>query len=96
MVNNVVVSALATVGLIEYIKNFFHPSNKKWYAFLMLPVSIICYCCTFLLPEYVIGSIITVGCVQLGYQTLVQGFSTIISNFTGKTAASEPKVEGEK
>ncbi len=100
MINNVVIAALATVGLLEFLKNFFKPKNKVWYAVLMLPVSILCYCCTDLLPEAVIGSILTIGCVQLGYQTLVQGFQTFITNITGKkdTPAEEPKEqpEGEK
>lgn len=36
----VVVASLATVGIEEFIKNFFKPKNKKWYAVLMLPFSV--------------------------------------------------------
>lgn len=97
MINNVVISSLATVGLVEYIKNFIKPKNKVWYAVIMLPVSILCYFCTDVLPETVIGGILTIGCVQLCYQTLIQGFQTMVTTITGKTkTAEESAEEGEK
>lgn len=76
----VIVAALATVGIEEFFKNFFKPKNKKWYAILMLPLSVFCFCAASLLPLYIIGSLLTIGCVQLCYQTLVQGFKIILEN----------------
>lgn len=80
----VVVASLATVGIEEFIKNFFKPKNKKWYAVLMLPLSVFCFCAASLMPLCVIGSLLTVGCVQLCYQTLVQGFSVMLEHAFAK------------
>lgn len=80
----VFVAALATVGIEEYIKNFFKPKNKVWYAVLMLPLSAGCFLAIYLLPIYVIGIILTSGCVQLCYQTLIQGFKSIVSTLSKK------------
>ena len=86
----VVAAAFATVGLEEYLKNFFKPKRKIWYAVIMLPLSIICYIAASLLPQEVIGSILTIGGVQLCYQTLVQGFKAVIDNITNKIKTTNP------
>lgn len=80
----VLVACFATVGLEEYLKNFFKPKNTVWYAILMLPISVGCYTALCMLPVQVIGSILTVGGVQICYQTFVQGFKSIIENVTDK------------
>lgn len=80
----VVAASLAAVGVEEFIKNFFKPANKAWYAAVMLPLSVGCFCAARLLPLWVIGSLLTVGSVQLCYQTLVQGFQKIIDHVFGK------------
>ena len=90
----VIVACFATVGLEEYLKNFFRPKNKIWYAVLMLPLSAVCYASLSLLPVAVIGSILTVGGVQLCYQTFVQGFKAIIDNITNKIQLSDLSVGG--
>lgn len=90
----VIVACFATVGLEEYLKNFFRPKNKIWYAVLMLPLSAVCYASLSLLPVAVIGSILTVGGVQLCYQTFVQGFKAIIDNITNKIQFKDLSVGG--
>ncbi len=85
----ILVACFATVGVEEYIKNFFKPKNKIWYAVLMLPLSVGCYIATSMLPVQVIGSILTIGGVQLCYQTLVQGFKSIIENVTAKVGKKD-------
>ena len=90
----VIVACFATVGLEEYLKNFFKPKNKIWYAVLMLPLSAVCYASLLLLPVAVIGSILTVGGVQLCYQTFVQSFKAIIDNITNKINSKDLYVEG--
>lgn len=85
----IIVACFATVGLEEYIKNFFKPQNKVWYAVLMLPLSSLCYASLSLLPVEVIGSILTVGGVQLCYQTFVQGFKAIVENITNKIKSKD-------
>lgn len=86
----VITAAFATVGLEEYLKNFFKPKSKKWYAVIMLPLSVMCYIAVSLLPQEVIGSILTIGGVQLCYQTLVQGFKAVINNITNKIKTTNP------
>lgn len=85
----VIVACFATVGLEEYIKNFFKPKNKIWYAVLMLPLSAVCYASLSLLPIEVIGSILTVGGVQLCYQTIVQGSKAIVESITDKIKSKD-------
>lgn len=89
----VMAALFATVGIEEYIKNFLKPKNKVWYAVLMLPLSVGCYVVVELLPLWVIGSILTVGGVQLSYQTLVQGFKAIIESTTNKIKGSNVNVK---
>jgi len=78
LIIKIVISAFAAVGLIEYLKNFIK-TEKKWvYSIIMPFVAIGCYCACQYLPIGIIGGILTVGCVQLGYQVIVQGFKKII------------------
>lgn len=80
----VAIAALSTVGIGEWIKNFFKPKNTIWYAVIMLPLAVCSYLTVSLLPQNVTGSLLTVGAVQLGYQSLVQGFKQLIENVTLK------------
>lgn len=51
----VVISAFATVGLIEVIKNFIK-TEKKWiFSLIMIPLSIGTYFAAVCLPVWVIG-----------------------------------------
>lgn len=90
----IIIACFATVGLEEYIKNFFKPQNKVWYAVLMLPLAAMCYVSLSLLPIEVIGSILTVGGVQLCYQTFIQGFKSIVENITNKMNTKDLSVGG--
>lgn len=85
----ILVASFATVGVLEYLKNFFVPKKKQCYAIIMLPFAVVCYIAIELLPLWVIGGILTVGCVQLCYQTLVQGFTSIVANATNKVSNKE-------
>lgn len=81
---NVFIASLIAVGLEEFLKNFFKPKNTVYYALLMLPLAVGSYLCVGLLPPYIAGCLLTVGAVQLCYQSLVQGFKAIIENLTRK------------
>ncbi len=80
----VVAAAFATVGIEEYLKNFFQPKNLKWYAVLMLPLAVACFCAAEMLPPAVLGSLLTIGSVQLCYETLIQGFRALIDRISRK------------
>ena len=80
----VFVAAFATVGVEEFVKNFLKTEKTFVYALLMLPLSVACYFSVECLPLWVIGGLLTVGCVQISYQTIVQGFKAIIEGFANK------------
>lgn len=76
----VIISSFAAVGVIEYIKNFIKTDNKIVFAIIMPFMAIGCFCACSLLPLPVIGSILTIGSVQLDYQVIVQGFKKTIES----------------
>lgn len=87
----VFVAAFATVGIMEFVKNFFK-TGKTWiYALFMIPLSIGCYYSVEVLPLWVIGGLLTVGCVQISYQTIVQGFKVIIEGLSNRLKDKEVK-----
>ena len=82
-------AAFTTVGIEEFIKNFLK-TKKTWvYALLMIPLSIGSY----LLPMWVIGGLLTIGCVQISYQTIVQGFKAIIENLARRIGSGDKGAE---
>lgn len=84
LIIKIVISAFATVGLIEYLKNFIK-TEKKWvYSIIMPFVAIGCYCACQYLPIGITGGILTVGCVQIGYKVIVQGFKKIFEKAGNK------------
>lgn len=87
----ILAASFATVGIIETLKNFWKAKNNVWYAVLMIPFAIGCYLAAELLPIWVIGALLTVGSVQICYQTLVQGFKTIIESAKNKIANANLK-----
>ena len=76
----VLVASFATVGLMETAKKFWKTEKKVWYTVAMVPLSIGSYFSVEVLPMWIIGGLLTIGCVQISYQTIVQGFKTIIEN----------------
>ena len=74
----VFVATFATVGFEEFIKNFLKTERTWIYAILMFPLSVASFLSVDRLPLWIIGSILTVGCVQICYQTVVQGFKAVI------------------
>jgi len=75
-----VISALAGVGLMEWIKNFIK-TEKTWvYSIIMPVIAIGCFCSIEYLPIGVFGSIMTIGVMQVGYQVLIQGIQKILQS----------------
>lgn len=92
----IAITAFAAVGIEEYIKNFIKTENKKIYALIMPFLTIGCYYAVERLPIWVIGGILAVGCVQLAYQTIIQGFKTLIDGFVEKLKLLNRNGENEK
>ncbi len=89
----VLAAAFATVGIEEFIKNFLK-TKKTWvYALLMIPLSIGSYFSAEVLPMWVIGGLLTIGCVQISYQTIVQGFKAIIKNLARRIGSGDKGAE---
>lgn len=80
----VVVAGFAAVGIEEWLKNFRPEKKSKWWALIMLPISVGCFVAVHMLPLPVIGSLLTVGTVQIAYETLIQGFRAVIDRVSGK------------
>ena len=80
----VVVAGFASVGIEEWLKNFRPEKAGKWWALVMLPLSVGCFVAVHMLPLPVIGSLLTVGTVQIAYETLIQGFRAVIERVSGK------------
>lgn len=79
----VVAAAFAAVGIEEWLKNFFS-MKAVVAALIMLPLAVGCFCAAELLPPAALGSLLTVGAVQLCYETLVQGFRAVIERISRK------------
>ena len=77
-------ASFATVGIEEYIKNFLKTEKTLVYAILMAPLAVGSYFSVEKLPLWVTGGLLTIGCVQIAYQTIVQGFKAVIENFADK------------
>lgn len=85
----VLAAAFATVGIEEYLKNFIKTDRTIVYALLMIPLSVGSYFSAEKLPMWIIGSLLTIGCVQISYQTIVQGFKAITKGLTDKIKSRE-------
>ena len=84
-----VISALAGVGLMEWLKNFIK-TNKTWiYSIIMPIIAIGCFCSIEYLPIGVFGSIMTVGIMQINYQLLIQGIQKIVKSKINSISKSE-------
>ena len=75
-----VISALAGVGVMEWLKNFIK-TEKTWiYSIIMPVIAVGCFCSIEYLPIGVFGSIMTIGIMQIDYQLLVQGIQKIVKS----------------
>ena len=84
-----VISALAGVGLMEWIKNFIK-TEKTWIYSLIMPVIAIgCFLSIEYLPIGVFGSIMTIGIMQINYQVLIQGIQKVVKSKIDNIAKSE-------
>lgn len=89
LIVKIVIAAFGSVGLIEYLKNFIK-TEKTWIYSLIMPlIAIGCYCACQYLPIGITGGILTIGCVQLGYQVIIQGFKKIIEGIANKFGRNE-------
>ena len=88
-----VISALAGVGLMEWLKNFIKTSKTWIYSLIMPVIAIGCFCSIEYLPIGVFGSIMTVGIMQINYQLLIQGIQKVVKSKINSIANSE--VENE-
>jgi len=85
----VIVASFGTVGIVEYLKNFIK-TEKKWiYSIIMPFVAVGSFYACEILPIPVIGSILTIGSVQLDYQIIVQGFKKTIEKYTNKIGGND-------
>ena len=84
-----IISALAGVGLMEWLKNFIK-TEKTWiYSAIMPVIAIGCFLSIEYLPIGVFGSIMTIGIMQVDYQLLIQGIQKIVKSKITKIAESE-------
>ena len=73
----VLIAAVAVVGVMEFIKNFI-PVKPVLYAVFTLALSTFAFFAIVYLPVWVIGSLLTLGCVQMGYEIFIQGVREIL------------------
>ena len=95
-----VISALAGVGLMEWLKNFIK-TQKTWIFSLIMPaIAVGCFCSIEYLPIGVFGSIMTVGIMQINYQLLIQGIQKIVKSKISSIAKTDlpsvPEAENEQ
>lgn len=84
-----VFSAIAGVGLMEWLKNFIK-TEKTWLFSLLMPfVAVGCFCAIEYLPVGVFGSIVTIGIMQLNYQVIIQGIQKIVKSKIKSIAESD-------
>ncbi|MBO7518920.1 MAG: hypothetical protein J6T31_07395 [Methanobrevibacter sp.] len=84
-----VISALAGVGVMEWLKNFIK-TEKTWIYSLIMPfVAVGCFCSIEYLPIGVFGSIMTIGIMQIDYQLLVQGIQKVVKSKITTLSKSE-------
>ncbi|MBO4640906.1 MAG: hypothetical protein J5710_14235 [Treponema sp.] len=83
------ISALAGVGLMEWLKNFIK-TEKTWIYSLIMPfIAVGCFCSIEYLPIGVFGSIMTIGIMQIDYQLLVQGIQKVVKSKITDLSKSE-------
>ena len=88
-----IISALAGVGLMEWLKNFIK-TEKTWiYSIIMPVIAIGCFCSIEYLPIGVFGSIMTIGIMQVDYQLLIQGIQKIVKSKINLISKSEGENE---
>ena len=84
-----VISALAGVGLMEWLKNFIK-TKKTWiYSMIMPFIAVGCFCAIEYLPIGVFGSIMTIGIMQINYQLLIQGIQKVVKSKINTISESE-------
>ena len=83
------ISALAGVGLMEWLKNFIKTSKTWIYSLIMPVIAIGCFVSIEYLPIGVFGSIMTIGIMQINYQLLIQGIQKIVKSKINSIANTE-------
>lgn len=96
LMTQVVIAAIATVGLIEVIKNFLK-TEKKWiFSLIMLPLSVGTYFAMVKLPVWVIGGILTIGVTQECYQVIVQSIQNLVNSVTDRVTGEKKAGKDEQ
>lgn len=93
MAIKIALSGFGAVGILEWLKNFFKFTKTWAYALLMPVLAVGCFAAVYFLPAYVIGSILTVGVVQLNYQVIVQGFKAVVKALLNKAGVDKNDIE---
>lgn len=92
----IALAGFGAVGVMEWMKNFFK-FKKTWIYALIMPIFAVgCFLIVAFLPSWVIGSILTVGVVQLNYQVIVQGFKAVIKALMNKAGVNTDDTENTK
>ena len=89
LILKVIIASFSTVGIMEYVKNFIKTSKTWIYSIIMPFIAVGCFLACEYLPIGIIGGILTVGCVQLDYQVIVQGFKKVINKSINKIDSEE-------
>lgn len=84
----VLISAFASVGFIEWLKNFIKTEKKFIWSIIMPVIAALTYAACEFLPLVVVGAELTIGTVQLNYQILVQGFKKVLDAKLNKITES--------
>lgn len=89
IMQSVIISAFATVGIIEVIKNFLKTEKTWLYSLIMIPLSVGCYFASECCPKWVIGGILTIGVTQECYQIIIQSVNNVVKNVIGKMGGNK-------
>lgn len=94
LILKVIIASFGSVGIMEYIKNFLKTKKTYIYSIIMPFIAVGCFLATEYLPIGIIGGIVTVGCVQLDYQVIVQGFKNIMNKSIRKIKENDNETSG--
>ncbi len=78
-------AAMTTVGTIEVLKNFLILENKKIWTIVMIVLAPIYCAIYFYLPLWVIGCILAICLCQIGYDSIVKTYHSLVDKIGNKT-----------
>jgi len=100
LIINVLVVAVASMGNVQWLKNWFHPKTAKGYAMMALVVLL---ANSFMQTEYVsivltwFWNLVTLAnaVMQFGYEAIIQGVPRLIEKVLGGENADTRRVRKE-